>query len=77
MEMKWSEGNLNLNSSQKKKGEKKMERLWKFIKDEDGLETPEYAVMGALVIVGLVAAVIALRGQIIATFGAMTTAITP
>ena len=75
--MKWLEDNLSLYTSQKEKGEQKMERLWKFIKDEDGLETPEYAVMGALIIVGLVAAVVALRGQITATFGRMTTAITP
>ena len=75
--MKWLEGNLDFNSSQKEKGEKNMERLWKFIKDEDGLETPEYAVMGALIIVGLVAAVAALRGQIVATFGLMEDAITP
>jgi Flp pilus assembly pilin Flp len=54
-----------------------MKRFWNFIKDEDGLETPEYAVMGALIIVGLVAAVVALRGQIVTTFGRMTTAITP
>ena len=73
--MKWLEGNLNLNASQKKEGEKKMERLWKFIKDEDGLETPEYAVMGALIIVGLVLAVIGLRDEIINTFNAMETAV--
>ena len=54
-----------------------MEKIWKFIKDEDGLETPEYAVMGALIIVGLVAAVGALRDQIVATFEAMTGAVTP
>ena len=52
-----------------------MEKIWKFIKDEEGLETPEYAVMGALVVVGLVAAVIALRGSIITTFTDMTNAI--
>jgi Flp pilus assembly pilin Flp len=69
------EGNLNLNSLHKKEGETKMERLWKFIKDEDGLETPEYAVMGALIVVGLVATVILLRGSIIQTFSDMTSAI--
>ena len=52
-----------------------MERLWKFIKDEDGLETPEYAVMGALIVVGLVATVILLRESIITTFTDMTDAI--
>ena len=54
-----------------------MERLWKFIKDEDGLETPEYAVMGALIVVALVASVVALRTQIAAVFTAMSTAIDP
>jgi Flp pilus assembly pilin Flp len=54
-----------------------MKKIWDFIKDEEGLETPEYAVMGALIIVGLVAAVVALRGQIVTTFGLMQTAITP
>ena len=52
-----------------------MNKIWKFIKDEEGLETPEYAVMGALIVVGLVATVILLRGQIIATFTDMTTAV--
>ena len=52
-----------------------MKKIWKFIKDEDGLETPEYAVMGALIIVGLVAAVLALRDEIINTFNAMQTAV--
>ena len=69
------EGKSNFSSLQKDKGEKKMERLWKFIKDEDGLETPEYAVMGALIVVGLVATVILLRGSIITTFTDMTDAI--
>ena len=68
------EGNLNLNSSQKK-GEMKMERLWKFIKDEDGLETPEYAVMGALIVVALVGAVFGLREQIQGVFERMATVI--
>ena len=52
-----------------------MERLWKFIKDEDGLETPEYAVMGALIVVALVGAVITLRTQIAAVFTAMGAAL--
>jgi len=52
-----------------------MKKIWKFIKDEEGLETPEYAVMGALIVVGLVATVILLRGSIITTFTDMTTAI--
>ena len=50
-----------------------MEKIWKFIKDEEGLETPEYAVMGALVILGIIAAVIFLRNQISTTFNAIGT----
>lgn len=51
-----------------------MNKLWIFVKDEDGLETSEYAVMGFLIIVILVGAVTALRTQIAAVFGQMTAA---
>ena len=34
-----------------------MEKIWKFIKDEDGLELSEYAVVGALILLGAVAAI--------------------
>jgi Flp pilus assembly pilin Flp len=62
------EGNLNLNSSQKKKGEKKMEKLWNFIKDEDGLETVEWGVMLFLIVAGLAAVVGAVGDQLIVLF---------
>ena len=61
------EGNLNLNSSQKK-GEKKMERLWNFIKDEEGLETVEWGVMLFLIVAGLVTAVGLLGDRVEALF---------
>jgi Flp pilus assembly pilin Flp len=61
------EGNLNLNSSQKK-GEKKMERLWKFIKDDEGLETVEWGVMLFLIVTGLVAVVGFLGTRLAALF---------
>ena len=61
------EGNLNLNSSQKK-GEKKMERLWKFIKDDEGLETVEWGVMLFLIVAGLAAVVGAVGDQLIVLF---------
>ena len=54
-----------------------MKKIWDFIKDEDGLELSEYAVMGALIIVGLSGAIIALGDQIGAVFGRMETEITP
>ena len=61
------EGNLNLNSSQKK-GEKKMERLWKFIKDEEGLETVEWGVMLFLIVAGMATVVGLLGDRIVALF---------
>jgi pilus assembly protein Flp/PilA len=51
-----------------------MEKIWRFIKDEGGLETPEYAVMGALIILGVIAAVTLLRNQISATFNTIANA---
>jgi Flp pilus assembly pilin Flp len=45
-----------------------MKKIWKFIKDEEGLETPEYAVMGALIVVALVVAITTLRGSIQGVF---------
>jgi len=41
-----------------------MEKIMKFIKDEDGLELTEYAVMGALIVIALLAAVQMLTGAI-------------
>ena len=61
------EGNLNLNSSQKK-GEKKMERLWKFIKDDEGLETVEWGVMLFLIVAGMAAVVGTLGDRIVELF---------
>ena len=49
-----------------------MEKFWKFIKDEDGLETAEYAVMGALVLLVVVAAIWALRDSISNAFYAVS-----
>ena len=62
------EGNLNLNSLQKKEGEKKMERLWKFIKDEEGLETVEWGVMLFLIVAGMAAVVGTLGDRIVELF---------
>jgi len=56
---------------------KEMKKIWDFLKDEDGLELSEYAVMGALIIVGLTVAISALGTQIGATFGRIQTEITP
>ena len=43
----------------------------RFIKEDDGLETIEYAVMTALIVAGLVAALGALSGAITGRFNAV------
>lgn len=52
-----------------------MKKLMAFLKDEDGLETSEYALMGALIVIGLVVAVQTLEGAIEGTLSDMTSAI--
>ncbi len=42
--------------------------LKRFIKDEQGLETVEWVVMAALIVLGLVAAVTSFRTQIVGVF---------
>jgi Flp pilus assembly pilin Flp len=49
-----------------------MKKLIAFFKDEDGLETSEYAVMGALIILLVTAAISGLSGAISDTFTTMT-----
>ena len=50
-----------------------MQNIKRFFSDERGLESVEYAIIGALVAAVLVTAVIALRAAIIAKFGRLTT----
>ncbi len=45
-----------------------MKTLYRFMKDEKGLETVEYAIMTALVVTGVVAAIAALSSAIISKF---------
>jgi len=45
-----------------------MKKLIRFFKDEDGAVSVEYALIVGLLAVGLVAIIIALREEIIATF---------
>ncbi len=45
-----------------------MKRIWNFIKDERGLETSEYAVMGALIVIATIAAITLMRDAIAAAF---------
>ena len=67
------EGNLNLNSLQKKEGEKKMEKLWSFIKDEEGLETVEWGVMLFLIVAGMATVVGLLGDRIVELFNEVLT----
>ena len=53
-----------------------MEAIRKFIRDEEGLETSEYAVMGTLIVIGLVAAITALNSAVDGGLRAIATAIT-
>ena len=51
-----------------------MEKIIRFFRDEDGLELSEYAVMGALIIVGVAATVTLLGARITAVITAVTAA---
>jgi pilus assembly protein Flp/PilA len=53
-----------------------MERIIRFFKDEDGLELSEYAVMGGLIILGLVTVITGLHDQIETVFSSITSAMT-
>ena len=56
---------------------KLLENVKKFIKDERGLETVEYAIMAALLAVGLIFTLGLLREQIVGVFNRLVTALTP
>ena len=45
-----------------------MKNIWDFIKNEDGLETVEWAVMAALITLGLVTILSALGDNVLARF---------
>ena len=55
----------------------KVKKLIAFIKDEDGLELSEYAVMGSLIVVALVGIIGTLGTTIGESFTALTTNIDP
>jgi len=55
---------------------KLMENVKRFIRDERGLETVEYAVMAALIAAGTIATVILLKDKIISVFSNLITAMT-
>jgi Flp pilus assembly pilin Flp len=49
-----------------------MEKLIRFLKEEDGLESVEYALLGVLIACGISAAVILARGWINTQFTAIS-----
>jgi pilus assembly protein Flp/PilA len=51
------------------------QKIMKFLRSEKGLTTVEYAVAGALVAAAVVAAFLALGGQVTTVIGTLTTAI--
>ena len=53
-----------------------MERIWNFLKEEDGLELSEYAVMGGIIIVALAATIGLLGDTIDGALNGIVTAIT-
>ena len=50
-----------------------MEKIWKFIKDEDGMEIVEYAVIGGMIIVGTIVTILLVRNEVTRVFNAITT----
>ena len=49
----------------------------RFIKDEKGLETVEYAIIAGLIVVGVIATVTAIGGFVATKFKALETALAP
>ena len=52
-----------------------MQTIKQFLKDEEGASMAEYALLVGLIAVALIAAIIAFRGSIIATFDRVTAAL--
>jgi len=53
-----------------------MKKIWNFLKDEDGLEMTEYAVMGALILVVGGAAAVTMGERISDVFDALVEMLT-
>ena len=49
-----------------------MEKFMRFLREEDGLESVEYALMAAVIAIGILASVILVRDWIIAKFTAVS-----
>jgi pilus assembly protein Flp/PilA len=61
----------------KKKGGVNMKRFIRFLKEEDGLESVEYALLAVLIALGIVGGVGLLSGWINTTFSTVATTIPP
>ena len=48
-----------------------MEMVKRFIRDERGLETIEYSVIAAIIVIGIVALLVSLKGEIGNIFGSL------
>jgi len=53
-----------------------MKKIWAFIKNEEGLETVEWAVIAALIVLGLVGTIGSLGGNVQAAFSKLVSATT-
>lgn len=56
---------------------KMMEMIKRFVKEEEGLETVEYAIIAGLIVVGVILSVTAIGGYVAAKFTALETALAP
>ena len=56
-----------------KKGDDNMKRFIRFLKEEDGLESVEYALLAVLIALGIIVGVTALSGWINGTFNQVAT----
>ena len=52
-----------------------MKQIWKFINDEDGMEIVEYAVIGAMIVVGTIVTILLVRGEVVRVFNEITNAL--
>ena len=52
-----------------------MERFWNFVKDEEGLETVEYAIIAALITLGAIATIGSIGTNVGNKFTALLTAL--
>jgi pilus assembly protein Flp/PilA len=62
---------IRRNDNQKKiifRRKERMEKIIRFFKDEEGLESVEYALLGVLIALGIIGGVTALAGWIDGTF---------